>query len=271
MHGGQELVFIGRSGSLIGYGRVRVRRRARNASFARSFHGYGVAFACKGHPHYRPQTRMPSLKELLHWNLAIALVLSSALVINELHIQRRVSAQLFADVEAIPFNNVALVLGTLPVAHDGGPNPFFTERMEAAAELYCSGRVQHLILSGDADIWGYDEPEEMRAALVARGVPSADMTLDRAGLNTFASVARAKTVFGQERFTIVSQGYHNERAVFIAEELGAEAIAYNAAALPIHRAKRSWIRERASRVKMWLDLILAARSPLARTAASFER
>ncbi|MCB0782262.1 MAG: YdcF family protein [Flavobacteriales bacterium] len=217
-----------------------------------------------------PRPGMPTLKDLLHWNLAIALVLSSALVINELHIQRRVSAQLFADVEAIPFNQVALVLGTLPVARDGGPNPFFTERMEAAAELYCSGRVQHLILSGDDDIWGYDEPAEMRTALTAMGVPAADMTLDRAGLNTFASVQRARTVFGQERFTIVSQGYHNERAVFIAEELGAEAIAYNATALPIHRAKRSWLRERASRVKMWMDLLVAARSPIARTAAALE-
>ncbi|MEZ4790011.1 MAG: ElyC/SanA/YdcF family protein [Flavobacteriales bacterium] len=214
---------------------------------------------------------MPTLRDLLHWNLAIALVLSSALVINELHIQRRVSAQLFTDVGSIPFNQVALVLGTLPVARDGGPNPFFVERMEAAAELYCSGRVQHLILSGDADIWGYDEPEEMRTALLARGVPAADMTLDRAGLNTFASVERAKSVFGHERFTIVSQEYHNERAVFIAEELGADAVAYNATALPIHQAKRSWLRERASRVKMWMDLVLAARSPLVRTAASFER
>ncbi|HPF89392.1 MAG: YdcF family protein [Flavobacteriales bacterium] len=214
---------------------------------------------------------MPTLRDLLHWNLAIALVLSSALVINELHIQRRVSAQLFTDVGSIPFNQVALVLGTLPVARDGGPNPFFLERMEAAAELYCSGRVQHLILSGDADIWGYDEPEEMRTALLARGVPAADMTLDRAGLNTFASVERAKSVFGHERFTIVSQEYHNERAVFIAEELGADAVAYNATALPIHQAKRSWLRERASRVKMWMDLVLAARSPLVRTAASFER
>lgn len=214
---------------------------------------------------------MPTLRDLLHWNLAIALVLSSALVINELHIQRRVSAQLFTDVGSIPFNQVALVLGTLPVARDGGPNPFFLERMEAASELYCSGRVQHLILSGDADIWGYDEPEEMRTALLARGVPAADMTLDRAGLNTFASVERAKSVFGHERFTIVSQEYHNERAVFIAEELGADAVAYNATALPIHQAKRSWLRERASRVKMWMDLVLAARSPLVRTAASFER
>lgn len=209
---------------------------------------------------------MPSLKDLIRWNLVIALALSGALVVNELIIQHRVSAQLFADVEAIPFNRVALVLGTLPTSRDGGPNPFFTERMEAAADLYCSGRVQHLILSGDADIWGHDEPAEMLAALTAMGVPAMDMTMDRAGLNTFASVVRARTVFGQERFTIVSQGYHNERAVFIAEELGMKAVALNAKSVPIHRAKRSWVRERASRVKMWMDLLLLARAPIARTA-----
>jgi|GEM_PF-697104 SanA protein len=200
-----------------------------------------------------------TLRTLLHWNLGAAVVLSSALVVNEVHIQRRVSAQLHSDLASIPFNRVALVLGTLPVAHDGSANPFFAERMEAAAALYCSGRVQHLILSGDADIWGYDEPTEMRTALMAMGVPEMDMTLDRAGLNTFESVRRMRTVFGQERFTIVSQGYHNERATYIAEELGADAVAFNAKALPIIHAKRTWLRERLARVKMWVDLLCSPR------------
>ena len=86
-------------------------------------------------------------------------------------------------------------------------------------------------------------------------VPAEAMILDRAGINTFTSISRTKEVFGFERFTIVSQAYHNVRALFIAEELGAEAIGFNAKDMPPMQAKRSWLRERGSRVKMWLDLL----------------
>lgn len=199
--------------------------------------------------------RTPGLKDLLHWNIIIAIFLSGALVCNELLIEHRSSTHLFRDAEEVPYNRVALVLGTLPIARDGSPNPFFRDRMVAAAELYCSGKVQHLILSGDRGTWGYDEPEEMRNALLAMGVQDSDMTLDHAGINTFESVIRTKEVFGQDQFTIISQAYHNVRALFIAKELGVEAVAYNAKGTPALQAKRSWLRERASRLKMWMDLL----------------
>lgn len=203
---------------------------------------------------------MPSLKDLLHWNIIIAVILSGALVSNEFLIEHRISGHLFHDAEEVPYNRVALVLGTLPIARDGSPNPFFRDRMVAAAELYCSGKVQHLILSGDRGTWGFDEPAEMRSALLAMGVQDSDMTLDHAGINTFESVVRTKEVFGQDQFTIVSQAYHNTRALFIAQELGADAVGYNAEDLPVLHAKRSWVRERGSRLKMWLDLLTTAKA-----------
>ncbi|MBX2972355.1 MAG: YdcF family protein [Flavobacteriales bacterium] len=199
--------------------------------------------------------RAPTLKDLLHWNIIVAVILGGTLLTNEFLIERRVSASLFADAHELPYNRVALVLGTLPVARDGSPNPFFRERMQAAADLYCSGKVQHLILSGDKDIWGHNEPEEMRRALLALGVHRLDMTLDHDGINTFESVVRTKKVFGQDRITIVSQAYHNVRALFIAREAGLNAVAFNADAPPALHAKRTWFRERASRVKMWMHLL----------------
>jgi len=216
----------------------------------------GAVFGNCGNEDY-PQAlmKLPTLKDLLHWNIIIAVILGGTLITNELFIERRVSASLFADAHELPYNKVALVLGTLPVARDGSPNPFFRERVQAAADLYCSGKVQHLILSGNRDAWGYNEPEEMRKALLSRGVNRLDMTLDYAGINTFESVVRTKKVFGQENFTIISQGYHNVRALFIANEIGVNAVAFNAKDIPIAQAKRSWLRERGSRVKMWFDLL----------------
>lgn len=197
---------------------------------------------------------MPSLKDLLHWNIIIAVILSSTLIINEFIIDKRGSAIQFSEVEETPYNRVGLVLGTLPTGRDHGPNPFFWARVEAAAELYCSGKVQHLILSGDGWIWGVNEPEEMRKALVGMGVPDEDMTLDKGGIDTFRSVVRAKHVYGQEFFTIVSQPGHAARALFIAERIGVQAIAFNAEDVSPLQAKRSWLRERGSRLKMWVNL-----------------
>lgn len=198
---------------------------------------------------------MLSLKDLLHWNIVIAVILSSTLICNEYIIEQRVSSVQYSEAEAVPYNRVGLVLGTLPTSHDKGPNPFFWARVEAAAELYCSGKVDHLILSGDGWIWGVNEPEEMRTALIDMGIPDRDMTLDYAGIDTFRSVVRAKRVFGEEAFTIVSQPGHAARALFIAKEIGVRAIAYHAKDMPAMNAKRSWLRERGSRLKMWLNLI----------------
>lgn len=198
---------------------------------------------------------MPTLKDLLHWNIIIAVILSGTLIGNEIIIEQGGSSVQFSDVQETPYNKVALVLGTLPSARDGGPNPFFWSRVEAAAELYCSGKVQHLILSGDGWIWGVNEPEEMREALIGMGVPDEDMVLDKGGIDTFRSVVRAKHVYGQDVLTIVSQPGHAARALFIADQIGIKAIAFNAKDVSPLQAKRSWLRERGSRLKMWVNLL----------------
>ncbi|MBL7952981.1 MAG: YdcF family protein [Flavobacteriales bacterium] len=198
---------------------------------------------------------LPVLRHLFHWNIVVAISLLTALVCNEVMIDEQVADGRYSQAEDTPYNRVALVLGTLPYARDRSANPFFWSRLEAAAELYCSGKVQHLILSGDGAIWGVNEPEEMRRALIGMGIPDEDMTLDIAGVDTYRSVLRAKYVFGQEAFTIVSQPGHAVRALFIAERIGVEAIAYEARDIHPMRAKRSWLRERGSRLKMWWNLL----------------
>lgn len=86
--------------------------------------------------------------------------------------------------------------------------------------------MRHLIVSGDNHVAGYDEPSEMRNALLGAGVPASVITLDYAGFRTLDSVVRAKSVFGQSRFVVVSQGFHCERAVFIARRSGIDAVGF---------------------------------------------
>lgn len=96
----------------------------------------------------------------------------------------------YNEAESLSAGRVALVLGTAPRVGRWN-NPFFSGRMDAAAELYRVGKVRHILVSGDNGRKTCDEPTAMRDALVERGVQATDITLDYAGFRTLDSVARA--------------------------------------------------------------------------------
>ena len=105
---------------------------------------------------------------------------------------------LYSDVAVIPATETCLVLGTSKTT-DRLPNVFFEYRMNAAAELYWSSKCKGMLLSGDNSRRTYNEPEDMRQALLKRGVPGDAMVLDYAGLRTFDSIARAKLYLDRRR------------------------------------------------------------------------
>ena len=162
--------------------------------------------------------------------------------------------------EAVPPMDVALVLGCSPRIQ-GRPNLFFTHRIEAASALFKTGRVKALLVSGDNGSRQYDEPTAMKAALVAAGVPAERIVCDYAGFRTLDSVVRAREVFGQSRFLVVSQHFHNERAIFLARRLGIEAVGLNAQDVPRRRALTTWLREYLARVQAVLDVTLLDTRP----------
>ena len=155
---------------------------------------------------------------------------------------------------------VTLVLGTAARLVDGRENLYFSGRMDTAAELYHAGKVLHFILSGDNSRQSYNEPEDMRQALLKRGVPDSLITLDFAGFRTLDSVVRSQKVFQQEKITIISQGFHVARACFIARQKGIDAQGYEAPFITL-----SWwkllLRESMARVKMVLDLYIFQTGP----------
>jgi SanA protein len=135
-------------------------------------------------------------------------------------------------------------------------NLFFTYRIQAAAELYKAGKVDFLILSGDNNKREYNEPEEMKKALIHQGVPEQAIFLDYAGFRTLDSMVRAKEVFQQESITIISQRFHNERAIYLAEHAGLKAVALDAKDVPGHHGLKVRLREYLARVKMFIDLLI---------------
>jgi SanA protein len=98
-----------------------------------------------------------------------------------------------------------------------------TDRVKRAAELWETGRVDRILVSGDHGQWIYDEPDTMRKALVEAGVPPKAIFEDHAGFNTWASMVRARRVFGVEDAVIVTQGFHMARALYLADHAGLDA------------------------------------------------
>ena len=154
---------------------------------------------------------------------------------------------------------VALVLGTSPRLGNG-TNPWFSRRIDAAADLWHRGRIRALIVSGDNRRLDYDEATAMHEALRRRGVPEAAIVRDFAGLRTLDSVVRAKEVFGQDRLVIVSQREHSLRALYLARAHGIDAVAVAADDPPLI-TRRMRLRESLAGLRCWLDVNLLGTRP----------
>ena len=193
---------------------------------------------------------------------AIGIILLMCIVVmmvcNQI-VVNNAEGKVFSDIDSIKYNKVGLLLGTTPQARfDRITNYFFIYRIDAAERLYKAGKIEKILISGDENsLDGVNEPECMRDSLVARGVPASAIILDGKGYRTICSVVNTNKVYGLKSFTIISQKFHNERAIYQAEHLGLDVEniqAYNAEDPKSRRAYLTTIREYFARVKMFLDL-----------------
>jgi len=176
-------------------------------------------------------------------------------------VEKSTEKYLFNNFDKLPKNKVGLVLGTVKILKNGRINHYYKYRLQTAVELYKSGKIQYLLLSGDNRTADYNEPKDMHDDLLRMGIPDNVMYLDHAGFRTLDSVVRCKEVFGQQQFTIVSQKFHNERALFIARKKGLDAVAANARTVGMRYSVKVQIRELLARVKMLLDLYILNKKP----------
>ena len=138
------------------------------------------------------------------------------------------SGRTYNKISKVPSRDCALVLGTSPKMRSGDANPYFTARMDAVGTLYHHGKVKKIIVSGEKSE-NYDEPAAMKRFLVyTEGVPENIIIEDPKGFNTHKSILRCKNVYGEKNVIIVSQGFHNLRALFFARNNGMNALGYDA-------------------------------------------
>ncbi|NDV67398.1 hypothetical protein D0T66_00605 [Dysgonomonas sp. 25] len=199
-------------------------------------------------------------KKIVRYSLyAIAFgVLSVAFMLffSNSQINKTTESYIYDNADSIPPQKVGLVLGTARYLRRGTPNGYFTYRIQAAKELYDAGKVKAFIVSGDNGHASYNEPRDMYNALVEKGIPDSIIHFDYAGFRTLDSVVRMKKVFGQDSIIIISQEFHNQRAIYIAQHHGITAYGYNAKDISLNRKSlKTKIRERFARVKVFVDIV----------------
>lgn len=200
-------------------------------------------------------------KKLFKWSGLLIVLLGLFIFVCNYWVIKSTKAQVFNDVSKIEARAIGLVLGTNKKNRFGKPNLFFNYRIEAAAALFKAGKIKHIIVSGDNSNILYDESTDMHDALVEAGIPDSCITLDFAGFRTLDSVVRCLKVFGQNEVIIISQEFHNERALFIANYYKMDALAFSTKDVPASYSIRTTVREYFAKCKAVLDLYILHKQP----------
>jgi len=190
-------------------------------------------------------------------------VFALTIILCSWYVNNRTEPFLYNSIESIPYNDVAMILGTSKTDHNV-PNDYFTYRIEAAVSLYKKGKVKYLLVSGAAKPKAnYDEIADMRIALRKRGIPDKAILSDKDGHRTLDSIIRAKELLGLKKFTIVSQESHNARAQYIAQYYGLDTVAFNAMTPDLFISRYGVeLREKMAKIKMLLDLYILKTRPV---------
>ena len=165
--------------------------------------------------------------------------------------------------ENAPSERVVLVFGA-GLRRDGTPTPILRDRVETAADLYFSGKVEKILMSGDNRFLEYNEPESMRQYALSLGVPDEAIVLDYAGRRTYDTCYRAKAIFGVENTLLVTQKFHLPRALFICNALGIKAVGVEASNRRYWRGSLFiWnFREQLATVGAFLDVYISNPTPI---------
>lgn len=187
--------------------------------------------------------------------LFIIIVPTLSIFISDWVVSNAAKDHIYKSILDIPHNKVGLVLGTSKHLSTGNNNAYYTYRINATYDLYKNGKIDFILVSGDNGTIYYDEPTTMKNDLIAKGIPENKIFLDYAGFRTLDSVVRSHKIFGQSSITIISQKFHIERAIYIAQHNNMNAVGYVASEVSSKYGLKTKIREKFARVKVMIDMI----------------
>jgi SanA protein len=204
----------------------------------------------------RPVRLIKALKKMGFYSFLFLACCFLFVLYADWRIIRKSNPFLYTSVEKIPHNKVGLLLGTAKILPGNRINLYFQYRIDAATQLWEAGKVDYFIVSGDNSTKHYNEPLDMKKSLIERGVPEDRIYLDYAGFRTFDSMVRAEKIFGQTSYTVISQKFHVQRAVYIGRRLKQDVIGYCAKDVTRFYGFKTRMREKLARVKVFTDFII---------------
>ena len=199
-------------------------------------------------------------KQLMVVALGSTLVVTIIIAVCNILVVGNAKGRTFDNISDVPSREIGLLLETSPITPDGVHNYYFDNRIKATADLYHVGKIRRILVSGGdysmTEKHGCDEPTAMRDSLVSHNVPETCIIEHWQGWRTINSIDAVRNLYDFDSITIISQKYHNERALYQADHFGLDAVGYNAKPSPITISRiRNAIREYFARVKMFLDLL----------------
>tara|TARA_R110000823_G_scaffold22143_2_gene66421 strand:+ start:57762 stop:58415 length:654 start_codon:yes stop_codon:yes gene_type:complete len=201
------------------------------------------------------KTLFNKIVKLYKWTLLLSPFVLFAVICLDTYVLLETQNQTFQSTEEIPHNRVGLLLGTSKFMANGDINLYYLYRIKAAEELFKAGKIDFILVSGDNGRIGYNEPLLFKKDLILLGIPEEKIVLDYAGFSTLDSVLRAQKIFGLNSFTVISQRFHNERAIFLAKQKGIAAIGFNAETVSGKYSVKTELREYLARTKACLDIL----------------
>lgn len=199
-------------------------------------------------------------RKILFISIGLTLLLTVLVGVCNIIVNSNACGRTFDNADDIPPQYTALLLGTSPTSRlNHRPNFFYKARIEATANLYRKGKFKRLIISGDKCA-GYDEPAMMTNDLVSLGVPREIISTDGSGQRTLLSLKNIRHEFNIDSTIIISQKWHNERSIYLADKMGIHAIGYNAKDARNSRTFITHVREKLARVKIFIDIYLTNRN-----------
>ena len=197
------------------------------------------------------------IKKLLNAIFFFAIIFAILVLSIDSLIKDSSKGKIYADIKNIPAKRVGVLLGTAKYIKKGKINYFYKYRIDATTKLFKAGKIKAILVSGDNASRYYNEPARMRRDLIKQGIPKDKIYLDFAGFRTLDSIQRAREIFGLKSYIIISQKFHLERAIFIANKSGVDAIGFAAKDFPSTKAAlRMRLREYLARTKAFLDIYI---------------
>lgn len=198
---------------------------------------------------------MKIIKWVVKWTGVAFISLFILIFLCDISISIFSKNRLYKSAEDIPVNRVGLLLG-IPKFSQNKVTPFYIYRIQAAKELFEHQKISILLISGDDGKNHFNETKHMRQDLIKAGVDSNCIFIDPHGYRTYNSMYRAKHVYHLDTITVISQAFHNERAVFLASQFNLYAIGYDAKDCTGFMNYKAQLREKLARVKVFIDLWL---------------